>query len=110
MLRQPVDVVLLGFIGTHRQYDQIVAERINIAAVVDDHALGERLLGAHVAQGAQDVASHGHAGVLFHARQAEVGDPEFELAALFRQKGPRKMGEKRKCTQVAASQSDTAGH
>ena len=40
------------------------AERIDVAAVVDDHALGEGLLGAHVAQRAEDVAGHRHAGVL----------------------------------------------
>ena len=56
------------------------AERVDVAAVVDDDALGERLLGAHVAERAQEVAGHRHAGVGFDAREAEVGDPE--LAAL----------------------------
>ena len=52
------------------------AEGVDVAAVVDDHALGERLLGAHVAERAEQVAGHRHAGVLFDAGQAEVGDPE----------------------------------
>ena len=45
--------------------------------MVDDHALGEGLLGAHVAERAEEVAGHRHAGVGFDAGQAEVGDPEF---------------------------------
>jgi hypothetical protein len=43
---------------------------------VPSDAAGCRLLGAHVPQGAQDVAGHRQAGVGLHPRQAEAGDPE----------------------------------
>ena len=39
------------------------AEGVDVAAVVDDDALGEGLLGAHVAERAEEVAGHRHAGV-----------------------------------------------
>ena len=42
----------------------------------DTAGLAEGLLGAHVAERAQQVAGHGQAGVVLELGQAEVGDPE----------------------------------
>ena len=77
-LAQELVAVVAGEGGLERE--QLVerdAEGVDVAAVVDDDALGEGLLGAHVAERAEEVAGHRHAGVLFDAGQAEVGDPEF---------------------------------
>ena len=52
------------------------AQRVDVGAVVDDHPLGQRLLGAHVAERAEQVAGHRQPGVALDAGQAEVGDPE----------------------------------
>ena len=47
--------------------------------------LASGLLGAHVAERAEEVAGHGHAGVGLEAGEAEVGDPE--LGVEFRSSG-----------------------
>jgi hypothetical protein len=52
------------------------SKRINVAAVINDAALRQCVLRAHVAQGAQHIACHRHAGVLLHAREAEIRDPQ----------------------------------
>jgi hypothetical protein len=71
----------LGVVAVVRglQRQQLVerhAERIDVGAVVHGHPLGQGLLRTHVADRADQVAGHGHAGVTLHAGQAEVGDPQ----------------------------------
>lgn len=44
--------------------------------MVDQDALGQGLFRAHVAQRAEKIARQGQAGVVLHAGQAEVGDPD----------------------------------
>ena len=63
--------------GSQRQ--QLVQrrpQRVDVGAVVDHHALGQRLLGAHVAQRADQVAGHRQPRVALHLGQAEVRHPQ----------------------------------
>ncbi len=52
------------------------AQRIDVAAVIDDPSPGEDLLGAGVAQRAEHLARDREPGVAGDLGQAEVGDPE----------------------------------
>ena len=52
-----------------------------------DDPLGQRLLGAHVAERAEQVAGQRQAGVALDAGQAEVGDPEVAPASSSRLAG-----------------------
>ena len=63
------------------------AERIDVAAVIDDPAPGEDLLGAGVAQRAEHLARDREPDVPRDLGQAEVGDPE--LTAEVQQQVPR---------------------
>ena len=45
----------------------------------DQHPLRQRLLGAHVAERAQQIAGHGQPGVILQPRQPEIRDPEVAL-------------------------------
>ena len=47
--------------------------------LVDDFVFAERLFGAHVAEGAENVARGGHGGIGLDSRQPEVGDPDPSL-------------------------------
>ena len=67
-----------GFEG--QQLVECGTQRIDVGAMIDRHAVGQRLLGAHVAERAQQVAGHGERGVRFDVGQAEVGDPDLALA------------------------------
>ena len=55
-------------------------QRIDVAAVVDDPAPGEDLLGAGVAERAQELARDREPGIAGDLGQAEVGDPELRRA------------------------------
>ena len=63
--------------GSQRQ--QLVqrgAQRVDVGAVVDRHALGQRLLRTHVTQRPHQVARHRQAGLaVLHVGQPEVGHP-----------------------------------
>ena len=60
-----------------QQLVQRRAQRVDVGAVVDRHALGQRLLRAHVTQRAHQVARHRQAGLaVLHVGQAEVGHPQ----------------------------------
>jgi hypothetical protein len=55
-------------------------QRVDVGAVVHHHPFGQRLLGAHVAQRAHQVAGDGQPGVALDVGQAKVGDPEAAAA------------------------------
>ncbi len=58
------------------QFVERNAKGIDVGAVIDRDPLGESLFRAHVAQRADEVSGHRHAGVAGVAGKAEVGDPE----------------------------------
>ncbi len=61
------------------QRDELVegcAQGINVSALVDHAAVGQCLLGAHVSQGAQDVAGDRQGRVGLETGEPEVGHPE----------------------------------
>ena len=69
----------VGAVEDRLQGEQFVerdAERIDVGPMIDHDALGQRLLGAHVAERADEVAGHGQAGVGLELGEAEVGDPQ----------------------------------
>jgi len=51
-------------------------ERVDVGAAVNDDTLSQRLLGAHVAERAEEVAGHRHARFTRDPREAEVRDEE----------------------------------
>ena len=55
-------------------------QRVHVGAGVHQAVLALRLLRAHVAQRAQQVAGHGQLSVALALGQAEVGDPEVAAA------------------------------
>ena len=55
------------------------AQGVDVGALVDHPAAGQGLLGAHVAEGAHQVAAPRQAGIAAEPGQAEVRDPELAL-------------------------------
>ena len=79
----PQERLPVGAVEDRPQRQQLVqrrAERVDVGAVVDQDALAGRLLGAHVAQRAEQVAGLRQAGVGVELGQAEVGDPDVAAA------------------------------
>ena len=71
---------MIGDVGEdRRQRQQLVqrdAQRIDVAAMIDDAPLAERLFGTHVPQRSQHLAGCRKGGVGLDPGQAEVGDPQ----------------------------------
>ena len=75
------DVAIVARVGVleRQQFVERDAERVDVGPGVDHARLAGRLLGAHVAERADDVAGERDAAVVLHPREAEVGDPELAL-------------------------------
>ena len=75
----PQQFAAVGRVERGLERQQLVergAQRIDVGAMVEHHARAERLLGAHVAERAQQVAGHRQVRPGFDAGQAEVGEPQ----------------------------------
>ena len=76
LLDQRVAVAALEWGAERQQLVERRAQRVDVAAMVDDPAPGEDLLGARVAERAQELARDREPGIADDLGQAEVGDPE----------------------------------
>ena len=75
----PQQLAAVGRIERRLQREQLVqrgAERIDVRAVVQHDTRAERLLRAHVAERAQQIAAHRQVAVAFDGGQAEIGKPQ----------------------------------
>ena len=75
----PDERVAIAFVERRAKRQQLVErrpERIDVAAVVDDPPAGQELLGAGVAERAEEFARDREPGIARDLGQSEVGDPE----------------------------------